>query len=126
MSTDQEPPGGSALSAPDGMPEGAFLELPKPTEPGEMIPPIPCQFEFGLTPKDSKGHRWAVLQVTDGTVTAKFRIPWQVSGQVGMQIAQGLAAVQAKAASEENGGLVVPGRPAGGGLLVPGRGGPRA
>jgi hypothetical protein len=99
-----------------------FLALPQPTVPGEVVPPIPCEFGVGLTDKDAKGHRWAILQATDGTVSASFRIPWQLAAQVGAQLANGLAAMQQKAASEENGGLVVPGKPAGGGLFIPGPG----
>jgi len=107
---------------PPGIPEGMFLALPQPTQPGEIIPPIPVQFEVGLTDKDSKGHRWAILRATDGTVTVDFRIPWQLAAQQGMQIAQGLAGMQQRAASEENAGLVVPGGGPGGGLFIPGRG----
>lgn len=114
---------GPTLTNPPGVPEGMFLALPQPSTPAEQIPPIPVEFGFGLTAKDAKGHRWAVLQATDGTVTNSYRIPWQMATQIGMQIAQGLNAMQQKAAAEENSGLVVPGRENGGGLVVarPGR-----
>lgn len=109
------------------MPEGMFLDIPKPTMPGEVIPPIPVDFQVGLTDKDVKGHRWVVLRGSDRTVTVDFRIPWQLAAQMGAGIAASLAAMQQKAASEENGGLVVPGKPAGGGLFVarPGQSVPR-
>jgi hypothetical protein len=108
----------SQLTRPPGVPEGMFLALPTPTKPGEQIPPIPVEFGVGLTDKDVNGHRWAILQAADGTVSASFRVPWQMAGQIGMQIAQGLNAMMQRAASEENGGLVVPGRENGGGLVV--------
>lgn len=120
MTTDQgQPPGGgSPLGQPPGVPEGMFLELPKPTVEGEVIPPVPVEFGAGLTGRDAKGHRWAILRVSDGTVTADIRIPWQVAAQVGAGIAQGLAAVQAQAAREQSGGLILPNQAAGG-LLIP-------
>ncbi len=101
-----------------GVPEGMFIPLPQPTQPGEVIPPIPCAFSAGLTNPDSKGNRWVILQGFDGTMSATFRIPWQIAAQIGAQIAAGLAEMQQKAASEQNGGLIVPGGNAGG-LLVP-------
>lgn len=119
MTTDQDqPPGGSPLGQMPGVPEGMFLELPKPTVKGEVIPPVPVEFGAGLTGPDVKGHRWAILRVSDGTVTADFRIPWQVAAQVGAGIAQGLANVQAQAAREQSGGLILPNQAAGG-LLIP-------
>lgn len=101
------------------MPEGMFLELPKPTQEGEIIPPVPCEFAVGLTALDSKGHRWAILRVSDHTVSVELRIPWQLAGQIGQQIAAGLQAVMQKAASEASGGLIVPGGGKAGGLLIP-------
>lgn len=112
------------VGQPSGIPEGMFL-MPPPVADGEVTPPLPVTFAAGLTPKDAKGRRWVILRCTDGTVTADLRIPWQIAGQIGQQIAQGLAAQQAQAAAEENSGLVVPGRPAGGGgLFVPTPGAP--
>lgn len=123
MSTEPEP-GDSPLAPPPGVPDGMFLMLPQPSAPGEVIPPIPVKFDVGLTEKDAKGHRWAILQALDGTVSVSFRIPWQLAAQQGAQIAAGLAAMQQKAAAEENGGLVVPGGGKSGGLFIPGRRGP--
>jgi hypothetical protein len=120
MTSIPEPtPDASPLTTPPGVPEGAFLALPQPTQPGEVIPPIPCQFQFGLTTPDVKGHQWVVLSIGDGTVTGQYRIPWQLAEQVGAQVAQGLSAMARRAASEANGGLVVPGGTRGG-LFVPG------
>jgi hypothetical protein len=111
-------PATSEVGTPPGIPEGMFLALPQPKTPGEVIPPIPVEFSVGLTDKDVHGHRWVVFQAADGTVSVSFRVPWQMAPQIGMQIANGLSAMAQKAAAEENGGLVVPGRPAGGGLFV--------
>ncbi len=121
MTSDQPAPSPDAgpepgLEKPPGIPDGMFL-MPPPVGPGEVSPPLPTEFQVGLTPKDAKGHRWALLIGSDGTAEVKFRIPWQVAGQVGAAIAQGLAMMAAKAAQEENGGLIVP-PGAQGGLFV--------
>lgn len=114
---DDQPP---TPGVPVGMPDGSFLSLPQPTMPGEVIPPIPVTFAVGLTDPDVKGHRWAILRASDGTVTAEFRLPWQAAPQIGVNIAQGLAAMAQKASQEANGGLVLPnGGGQGGGLFVP-------
>jgi hypothetical protein len=118
-----------SLKEPVGLPPGVFLEVPNPSVPGEILPPMATSFSVGLTGKDAKGHRWAILRGDDGTVAASFRIPWQVAAQWGAGIAQGLAAVAAQAEREQTGGLVVPGRGPGGvpGLFLPSPngGGPR-
>jgi hypothetical protein len=113
----QDDPDRIPNAAPPGVPDGAFLMMPQPTVPGEVIPPIPMTFATGLTNPDVLGHRWAVLRCTDGTTTVDFRIPWQMAGQIGAAIAQGLAQMQQQAASEQNGGLIVPSPP--GSLLIP-------
>jgi hypothetical protein len=95
-----------------------FLAMPQPESPGEVVPPIPVEARVALTDPDTKGRRWAIIQMGDGTVSASFRIPWQLGPQFGQQLAAGLVQMAQRAASEENGGLVVPGRNAGG-LFVP-------
>lgn len=113
---------GGVRPPPQGVPEWLFLELPKPSVPGEIVPPIPVTFSVGLTDPDVHGHRWAILRGTDGTATVDWRIPWQMGPGVGMAIAQGLAAMAQKADEDETGGLVIPGRAPGGGsgLVIPG------
>lgn len=113
---------GAALTAPAGIPAGAFLELPKPTVDGEVIPPIPVTFAVGATPKDALGHRWIILRAFDGTVTAEFRLPWQLAPGIGQAIMNGLSQVAQQIDAEETAGLIVPGRAPGGAhqLLIPG------
>lgn len=113
------------FTAMGGAAEGAFLQPPVPTEPGEVIPPIPCSFAVGLTDPDVKGHRWAILRGTDGTVTVDFRVPWQMAAQIGAGIGQGLAQMQSQAEQEASGGLILPGGSAAGSLLIPQHGVPR-
>lgn len=121
---DPTTPEGSKLTRPPGVPDGMFLALPKPEVEGEQVPPIPVEFGAGLTDPDVKGHRWMIFTATDGTVTANFRIPWQMGPGLGASIASTFARLANMAASQENGGLIVPGKPAGGGLLVPAPGQP--
>ena len=119
MSDDQARPA-PAAPAWTVSPDGSAV-VPPQMPPGEELPPVPVAAAVGLTQPDAKGRRWAVLELRDGTVSMTVRIPWQAAEQFGMGIAQGLAAMQAKAASEQHQGLIVPngagGRP--GQLLIP-------
>jgi hypothetical protein len=117
MSTPEDP---HVLSEPGPpVPDGAFLVLPQPSTPGEVIPPIPVTFGFGLTNPDTKGHRWTVLRATDGTITADYRIPWQMAEQIGAGIAAGLAQMAQKAQAEEGPRLIMPNGAGPGALLLP-------
>lgn len=72
--------------------------LPRPEMPaGELPPPMELEVGVGLTtPPDAAGRFWAVLQITDGTTTSQFRLPWQTAGAKGQEIAAKMAAAQAK------------------------------
>jgi hypothetical protein len=109
MPTDETAGQATGLSAPtNGAPAWSYLELPEPAGDGQAVPPIPVVFSVGLTAPDAAGHQWAVLQGDDQTVSARFRIPWHAAASVGLSIAQGLAAMQERAESVANSGLIVP------------------
>lgn len=118
MTTEHNPGTGA-----EGSPElrtdpSGLVYLPPETPEGEDPLPYAATAAVGLTPADAKGRRYAILKLGDGTVTVELRIPVASASMFGMGIAQGLAAIAAKAAAEEHGGLIVPGgKP--GSLLIP-------
>lgn len=105
---------------PDG---DAAPDQPGPVDPGQL-PLMPVQFATGLTEKDADGNRLAILRASDGTMTIDFHVPWQIAGQIGVGIAQGLARVQAQAQAEQGPQLILPNQSAGG-LFLPQPGEPR-
>lgn len=104
---------------------GMHLIRPQPSQEGAMVPPMDVTASVGLTQKDTAGRQWAILRFTDGTMTLDFRIPWQIAANYGVAIAQGLAAMQNKARSEEHSGLIVTNGAGGqpGQILIPGAAG---
>jgi hypothetical protein len=87
---------GVAVTEPEQAPGAEFL-MPPQMPPGEVSPPMGLQPMAGLTTPDAKGRVWVVLQLTDGTVTNQFRVPWRVAGQLGQAIAEQLVQAAAKA-----------------------------
>lgn len=97
------------------------MTQPKRGEPqnvNDMLP-APVMFSVGLTEPNRDGVQWAILQADDGTVSARFRMPWQVAPQIGQSIAQGLTAIAQQAERNATGGLLLP-PGATAGLIVPG------
>ncbi len=88
-------------------PAGLVL-LPHGVADGEALLPFAVSAGVGLTPPDKAGRRYATLQISDGTLSVTLRLPWQNADQFGAGIAQGLAAVKARAEAEQGPSLIVP------------------
>jgi len=112
---EQEDPGSQHV-------EGDALNLTyvvKGLADGEAPIPFAVTASMGLTPKDAKGHFFGTLTISDGTVTATIRIPWQNAAALSVGIGQGLAAIQAKGEEQAHGGLVLPDGAQPGRLVIP-------
>jgi hypothetical protein len=96
MMPNQTPPPAWAMTVPAAQPDG-------------VNPPCqPVMIRGGLSDADAAGRQWAILEVDDGTVTARIRLPWQNCDGVGAAIAQIMAQVKAGAVAKNGPGLIVP------------------
>jgi len=76
---------------------------------GEIAPPMPLNGVVALTEPDAAGRIFMVVQFSDNTMTAQFRLPWQTAAQFGQQLAQQMAEQAARAQAMSGPQLVVPG-----------------
>jgi hypothetical protein len=84
------------------------LTIPAPQPQGNNPPCHPITIRGAVTDPDAAGHQWAMLELDDGTVTARIRLPWQNADAVGMAIAQILAQIKAAVAAASGPQLIVP------------------
>jgi hypothetical protein len=97
--------------------ENGLVVLPPAVGEGEAPLPYGVDVNLNVTQPDAKGNQWVVMTITDGTVTASARIPFEVAEVIGIGIAQGMQQVVARARQQKHGGLVLPNQ--GGKLLIP-------
>jgi hypothetical protein len=69
---------------------------------------------------DATGKVYALLTISDATLTVTIRMPWENAGQFGMGLAQGLAAIQQKAEGMAHKGLALPNGGQPNRLILPG------
>jgi hypothetical protein len=95
--TEPQPAGGGVFLTPPNMPEG------------ETAPPMGLIAVVALTKPDAAGRVWVVLQLSDDTVSAQFRIPWQVAAPLGQNIGEQLAQAAGRAQAMAGPSLFIPG-----------------